>query len=255
MPVFNDYAQYYDLIYKNKNYREEAQYTHNLISKYRPGCKSLLDIGCGTGRHIIEFIKLGYNVTGVDISPRMIELAEKNIKSSHPGDVTPSLITHDVRTLAMDREFDVIVSLFHVMSYQTSDPDINNAFSSIRKHMGPCGIFIFDFWYAPAVLCSKPEKRKNRYTINNLEITRIALPEIHEEKNLVDVNYQLIINDDEGILIQEILETHSMRYYSTSDIETYLAMHGFRLLDMFAWMGQKQPDIHSWSACAVAGLK
>jgi len=56
--VFNAYAAYYDLLYKEKNYAEEAEYIHGLIQKNTPGAKTILELGCGTGQHAVEFSRL-----------------------------------------------------------------------------------------------------------------------------------------------------------------------------------------------------
>ena len=78
MDVFNLYARYYNLLYKEKDYAGEAEYVHKLIQKYQPGAKSILDLGCGTGRHDILLAEKGYSVTGVDRSEEMLAVANSN---------------------------------------------------------------------------------------------------------------------------------------------------------------------------------
>lgn len=80
MPVFDDYAAYYDLLYNDKDYHSEVEYISSLIEKI--GIKaagSLLDIGCGTGKHAAEFIECGYEVFGVDLSSEMLRIAKENV--------------------------------------------------------------------------------------------------------------------------------------------------------------------------------
>lgn len=77
MPFAKNYAEIYDLLYKDKDHSAEAIAIHHLIQKYRPGAKTILDLGCGTGDHAIALTKLGYVVTGLDLSADMIDLARK----------------------------------------------------------------------------------------------------------------------------------------------------------------------------------
>jgi len=81
MSVFNKYSRYYNLLYRDKDYAGEADYVHELIRKYSPDAKSLLDLGCGTGRHAFPLAKKGYSVTGVDISEEMLAVASSHLSS------------------------------------------------------------------------------------------------------------------------------------------------------------------------------
>lgn len=81
MNQFSDlYSQYYDLLYQNKNYKKEVDYVDNLIKSYLKNPKTLLDMGCGTGRHAELFCEKGYIVHGVDISKNMLKIAEERKK-------------------------------------------------------------------------------------------------------------------------------------------------------------------------------
>ncbi|MGZ7180607.1 MAG: class I SAM-dependent DNA methyltransferase, partial [Halobacteriota archaeon] len=76
MDVFDRYAQYYDLFYRDKNYTDEVDYVDALIEKYALGKPAtILDLGCGTGGHAVLLAKKGYDVTGVDRSDAMLAIA------------------------------------------------------------------------------------------------------------------------------------------------------------------------------------
>ena len=75
MKAFGNYSRYYNLLYKDKDYKGEAGFIHDLIQKYSPGAKSILDLGCGTGRHDLLLAEKGYAITGVDMSEEMLLIA------------------------------------------------------------------------------------------------------------------------------------------------------------------------------------
>lgn len=75
--VFNEYASYYDLLYRDKDYESEAAYINSLLQKYRPDAKSILELGCGTGRHASLLAEQGYHVLGLDQSEEMLECATR----------------------------------------------------------------------------------------------------------------------------------------------------------------------------------
>ena len=75
MATFGNYSRYYNLLYKDKDYIGEAGFIHELIQQYSPGTKSVLDLGCGTGRHDFLLAEKGYAITGVDMSEEMLLIA------------------------------------------------------------------------------------------------------------------------------------------------------------------------------------
>lgn len=249
---FKLYAKYYNLIYKDKDYGGEAKYCIDFIREFSPEAKTILNLGCGTGMHDFIFARNNFSVLGVDISPGMIALANENKKKlgkqvSKRVDFAES----DVRTFKADKQFDVVTSLFHVMSYQTSNNDVAGILTTAYKHLKPGGIFIFDFWYGPAVLHEKPEVRVREFSGDNINVTRIAIPEIHHEQNSVDVNYKLFIGEDGRKKVTEIEELHRMRYFFYPEFLLWFEKYNFKILRFCEWLTDKKPSLNSWSAVYV----
>ncbi len=244
--IFNAYARYYDLFYKDKPYAAEASYIGDLIRKYRPGAKSILNLGCGTGRHDVLFEKMGYSVCGVDLSDTMLVEAYKR---AIPGKL--EFFKGDVRTIDLHKKFDVVLSLFHVMSYQTQDDDILAAFRTAEKHLVQGGVFIFDFWHGPGVLNDPPAVRVKRLEDEAVRIVRITEPVMKKDKNVVDVNYQIMALDKRSGQWSELYESHSVRYFFLPEIKDYLLNTGFSLKDAYEWMSDKQPSL-SWYGLVIA---
>lgn len=70
MAVFSkDYAAYYDMLYRNKDYGAEADYVAGLLRDDGVSGGRLLDVGCGTGRHLACMAERGFSVSGADRSP------------------------------------------------------------------------------------------------------------------------------------------------------------------------------------------
>jgi len=121
MTVFNKYARYYDLLYRDKDYAEEANFIRCLIQKHAPNAKSILELGCGTGKHAELLSKMGYKILGIDMSCEMLEAANRRLGDLKENQAARlSFDCGDIRTYRTERCFDVVVSLFHVMSYQTT---------------------------------------------------------------------------------------------------------------------------------------
>jgi SAM-dependent methyltransferase len=245
--IFDAYAAYYDLLYKDKDYSHEANYVHDLIVKHHPAAKSILDMGCGTGKHAREFERFGYNVVGVDLSSSMISIANENYSSS-----TIEFYEGDLRTVRLAKKFDVVVALFHVMSYQTEDADIENALETASLHLNDDGLLIFDCWYGPGVLNDPPAVRVKEMMDEQIEVRRLAEPTLQPEKKIVNVHYNVEVKEKETNTKYIIKEKHSMRYFFSNEIEKLSALKKFNLVAAYKWLDTKKLDGEScWNVAFV----
>jgi len=226
MSVFNEYARYYDLLYRDKDYSGETEYLDLLLQSLAPGARSLLNLGCGSGAHDRQLASRGYQVTGVDLSEEMLAAAR------HGGAGNPALhyLHGDIRSVRLKRRFEAVTSLFHVISYQVTNDDLAASFATARAHLEPGGIFVFDCWYGPGVLTERPEVRVKELEDDAIRVTRIAQPVLHADRNVVDVNYRVFLRNKESDAVREICETHSMRYLFIPELEYLLKAAGLELL-------------------------
>ncbi|MBD2020711.1 class I SAM-dependent methyltransferase [Leptolyngbya sp. FACHB-36] len=246
MSVFGSYAHYYDLLYRDKNYGAEAQFVHELIQRHAPDAKSILELGCGTGMHAALLSERGYSLCGVDLSSKMLERANQRVQTLPEHQVAQLTFQQgDVRSVRLDRSFDVVVSLFHVISYQTINEDLQAAFATAKQHLKPGGVFLFDCWYGPAVLSDRPSVRVKRLADEILSVTRIAEPVLYPNQNWVDVNYQILIQD--SLSIETLHETHRMRYLFQPEVELLLSQAGFSYVAAGEWMTNREPGCDTWS--------
>lgn len=238
------YSQYYDLLYSDKDYVGEVNYVDNLIKAHVKETKTLLDLGCGTGKHAELFCEKGYTVHGVDLSFEMLEVAQTRALNKQ-GQME---FTHsNIQELNLNKQFDVIISLFHVMSYQNSNEALIQAFEVAKKHLKKGGIFIFDFWYGPAVLTDLPETRVKRLEDEYIKVTRIAEPRLYPQNNIVDVNYDIFIENKISNEIIQKKELHPMRYFFDTELELICERVGFQIENKYEWMSQRNPDFESWN--------
>lgn len=130
--TFRAYARYYDLMYREKPYSAEAAYVVDLALRHGCSVESLLELGVGTGGHAVHFLDLARRVDGVDVSTEMLVAAEAR-RRTLPQTSADRLSLHhgDVRDVRLNRRFSLIVSMFHVMSYQCRNEHIMAAFGPL----------------------------------------------------------------------------------------------------------------------------
>jgi SAM-dependent methyltransferase len=182
--------------------------------------------------------------------------AQQTSLNSQPSPLNASgsslnFVHGDIRTVRLDRTFDVVISLFHAMSYQTTNDDLLAAFATAREHLNPGGLFIFDCWYGPAVLTDRPTVRVKRLGDETIMITRLAEPLMHPNENLVDVKYQVFIKDKASKILEELRETHTMRYLFAPEIELLCYVSKLRIEEFCEFMGKQSLGFETWTAVFI----
>jgi SAM-dependent methyltransferase len=253
MTVFDNYAKYYDLFYDDKDYDQESRYIQSLMKQYAPKRQLILELGCGTGKHSQLLASSGYRVDGIDLSPGMIKAAVDGRRHLPPRIAARlDYVLGDVRHYRSDRQYDVALSLFHILSYQTTNQDLIDTLQTVTSQLKPGGIFIFDCWYGPAVLALRPAVRVKERETATERVIRIATPVEHPNQNQVDVNYRLLITNKKTTKCREMNETHRMRYLFQPEIEFLLKQAGLKLLRSEEWLTGNEPSDQTWGVCFVA---
>lgn len=250
--VFDAYARYYDLLYADKNYEAEARYVDAHVREQSPDARHVLELGCGTGAHAEHLARLGYVVHGIDSSEQMIARSQKR-KARCPSAIAERLTfdVGDVRSVRTGRQFDAVVSLFHVVSYQVSNSDLDATFATAAVHLPRGGLFLFDFWYGPAVLTQRPGVRTKHLEDEVVRVTRTARPELNVNDNWVDVHYDVAIQIKESGRVDHVNETHRMRYLFLPEIARIAPLEEWSAPRAFAWMTRQPLSEKDWSGCVA----
>lgn len=247
MSVFKEnYAALYDSIHAEKNYSKEAKQIQKILTAKSSQIKTILNFGCGTGKHDFLLANLGFEVIGIDRSHEMLNLA----KSKQCKD-NPSFHHTDESDLITNDSIDASLCLFDVFSYFTEDSDILNFFKFIKKKSKKSSLLIFDFWYLPAVVHMKPATRKKSFRMNHSLVTRICEASMDISTSCIDANHEFFVKNEKGI--ETFAETHRMRCFTKNEIRNILNQMGFELNALGTWNDpEKEPELNDWSVLAIA---
>ena len=226
--VFQRYSRYYDLLYRDKDYDAEAEYVARTLRSADPTVRKLLEFGSGTGRHGRLLARRGFDVFGVERSESMVTAARSTpALPLQSGGGSFDCIEGDIKTIELDRVFDSVVSLFHVVSYQTRNSDLLETFANAARHLNSGGVFLFDVWHGPAVLTERPSVRVKRVEDENTHLTRIAEPELDVNAGVVTVHYSMLAESKVDGRLTRFGEEHRMRYLFPAEIDLLASQTGF----------------------------
>ena len=247
------YANYYDLFYREKPYKEEAAYAADLVRGRSPAAKTILDLGCGTGLRTLEFARLGFKVLGIDQSEAMIDAARGHLAAATDiPHTTFELQCGDITAFRTRTGRDAVVSLFHVFSYLVTEEALNQALECTFANLNPGGVLVFDYWHGPGVIKDPPVFRQKAIENGSLKLEKTTVPEHLPEEHLVRVKVSLRILDKDAGVSEEIEEFYLMRYWFPDQLENAITRAGFTEVSHYSWMARSEPAPTSWLACTVA---
>lgn len=229
MPVFQDYSQFYDQFYEKKDYPSEVEFVQSVIKKFSAiPVREVLSLGCGTCSHDILLAQKGYQITGLDQSRTMLSEAQRKIKSAHLSKKI-TLYQADVRHFSLEKEHDFVMAMFNVIGYQVSNCDVNAMIGNASAHLKPGGLFLFDCWYAPAVIADPPTDRIKEIKKGKTRVIRLTQSSLIHQKNQIQIQFRVLSLTGRN-LTAESVETHYMRYWSLPELEGFLEANGLKLL-------------------------
>jgi SAM-dependent methyltransferase len=243
--VFGEYGEYYDALNQDKDYKAEVTYIDKLLKKHQSTGMDVLEFGSGTGKHAALLSDMGYRILGVERSPKMVGEAEKIKNSGFQS------VIGDIRHLNTGRVFDAVLSMFHVISYQADNESLHAVFKNASRHLNRNGLFLFDFWYGPAVLTQKPEVRVKRIKHGDLNITRIAEPRLITQDNSVDVRFTIQIFNNKSGKFVSFTENHLMRYFSIPELSYIAKPFNLSLVSAEEFLTSSSLSEKTWGACVV----
>jgi SAM-dependent methyltransferase len=251
--VFNEaYASAYDAMYADKSNAGECDAVVALFRKCGDGKISrVLDLGCGTGRHAMEFAARGFDVIGVDFSEAMLTRARER---GHIGQGSLDFVRGDARSYRSERPVDAVLMNFNVLGYMSTNQDFTAALATARANLRDGGVFVADFWYGPAVVIDPPGERLREITAGDRKILRCSRGTHEPDRQCIRIAIR-VIEVQQGQICADNEEVHTMRYFFPLELELALQSQGFRLSALTAYPEIEKPaNAREWLAalCAVA---
>lgn len=211
---------YYHLLYKNRSVAEAVDFIIKLAHLLQlPRGAKILDNACGKGRHAIHLNKIGYDVTGLDLSEQSIIEAKKSENDTLHFEV------HDMRNVYKENEFDAVFNLFTSFGYFDDEADDLNILYAVKKQLKDEGIFVLDFFNTYPII----QKFVNGYIYNDSQTIDGIEFKIHKKSvgNIILKNIDITDGD------KQFHYTEQVRLYTLQDFLDMFAKAGFFVKQVF----------------------
>jgi len=189
----------------------------------------ILELCCGTGRLTLPIAKDGYDITGVDHTPSMLEQAK--IKACEAG-LEICFIQADIRTLDLQKKYDLVLIPFNSIHHLYQNDDLFETFSVVKKHLNDEGLFMLDCFNPNIhyiVEGEKEQKEIARYTTGDGREVLIKQTMRYENKTQINrIKWHYFINGEFNSI-----QNLDMRMFFPQELDSYLERNGFKIIHKY----------------------
>jgi SAM-dependent methyltransferase len=217
-------AAIYDAMYQSfVDYDEEYDFYNSYIQDNN--CKTILEIGSGTGNLAKRFKEHGHDYIGLDYSQSMISIAQERNENC-------IFIQGDMRDFNLEKQVDAIIITGRSTSYLTTNEDVDETFASLFNNLTAEGIIVFDFIDANRFI---PYINENQKIIHQAESEGIQyIRESHWETTTLDnfmvewdAKYYTVINEKKDLIANDF---STVRVFTLNEIQLFLYLNNFKIL-------------------------
>jgi SAM-dependent methyltransferase len=205
--MYTQSAKYYDALYRalGKDYGDEAARIKQIASeRCRSGGNALLDVGCGTGRHI-EALGDQFECEGLDVDRTMLDLARER---------NPRAVFHlgDMIGFNLGKRFDIIICLFGSIGYAPNVQRLNQTIQTFTRHLKPGGVIVVEPWVKPE---DWKDAQVNALYVNEPELKVARMSVARRDANTSILNFHYMVASRDGI--RTFTEPHRLTLFSDQE--------------------------------------
>lgn len=207
----------YDVEYAFKDYAAEAAALERAIRARAPRARTLLDVACGTGRHL-EHLRSSFDCEGVDLDEGLLEIARSRL----PG---VPLHHSDMRRLDLGRRFDVVTCLFSAIGFVGGPDGLDAAAQAFARQLEPGGVLLVEPWLTPDVwLPNRPHVLAA--DADGIALARVTLSGLRDERvSTTEMHYVVATADG----FDEFVEQHDLYLFTRDEMRAAFEEAGFAL--------------------------
>ena len=221
--IYTNLAEYYDLLYHDKNYERESEKIRQIVKRYKKtNGNDLLEVACGTGKHA-HFLKNYFSVVATDKHAGMLRVARK----SGSGVVFAQA---DMTNLKLGKQFDVILCLFSSIGYVKTLTNLRKAVHSFARHLKTGGVVLIDPWRSKGNF--KTGSYLTTYDSKDLKFAVLAVAKMRGNLSVTDDHYLIAEKNKD---IKYVVDRHELGLFENKD--TLRAMKNAGLAAIFLKKG------------------
>ena len=247
--IYDLIAPFYDEVNADIDYSAWADFLEKIIKKeYKTRPELVLDLACGTGRMTLELASRGYDMTGIDYSPEMLDIARSEAEKRG----------YDVLWLCQDMEefelygtVDFAVCCLDSINHLTDPESLKKCLALVHNYLIPGGVFVFDI---NAKHKFENIYANNCYVMENGDSMCVWQNDYDREEGICDF-YITLFKEEKNGKYTRYDEIQSERMYPLDEILRLLSETGLELIGAYSDFDFTEADDGSDRIYVVAKCK
>ncbi len=228
--IYDLLANHYNSINRQINQGSWVDFYESVFKKYATKKPELiLDLGCGTGKITLELARRGYDMTGVDISPQMLDIARGEAEKA--GLEKKNLwLAQDICDFELYGTVEVCISSLDTINHLLSDEEVLSCFSLVHNYLDPDGLFIFDIngrYKFESIYAD------NTYAYEEKNSVLIWQNRYNKRKKICDFYITLFEKQKDGRYVR-CDDIQLERMYKISEMKNFLSECGFEFIGAYS---------------------
>ncbi len=239
---YTAFAEFYDSLTENIDYKEIAEYYHRLNEKFGGTKGILLDLACGTGSLSVIFSRMGYDVIGVDISEEMLSIA---VSKEHEG---IEYLCQSMTELDMFGTIDGTVCSLDSINHLDGIEDVRKTFEKVSLFSNKGALFMFDV----NTLYKHKEILGDNTFVYDMENVYCVWQNEYAGEGKTDIYLDFFAEDKDSGLYERYSDDFTETAYPTDIIEKMLIEAGFEVCACYEYLTENKPTDESEKLTFVA---
>ena len=201
----------------------------------------ILELGCGTGRMTIPLAQQGFAMTGLDITPHMLNYARTKAEG-----IAINWICDDVRTFQLETQFPLIFTYGAAFQHMLARPDQEAMLQRVHQHLAPDGKFVVDIGFNPPSKMRNVPEPQDWYAFTDSSGRKIQVSGTDQYDHLNQIWHQTLYRrwteaDNKPKEAQP--ERLALRYLMPQEMESLLFYNGFQVISRYGnWQGKPMTE-------------
>ncbi|MEE0061380.1 MAG: class I SAM-dependent methyltransferase [Acutalibacteraceae bacterium] len=234
MLSYSYFADYYDNLTNNVEYKQYAEYILKLAQRYNHNMGITLDLACGTGSLTLILKQMGVDIYGVDASPEMLSVAQEKALDN---EITGMLfLCQKMQKLDLYGTIDTCICTLDSINHISNIDDVQKVFEKVSFFMNPKALFIFD---VNTIYKHTQVLANNTFVYDTEQVFCVWQNTLQEDGTTVEIALDFFENIDG--MYRRYSEVFTEKAYTHEQISSMLEKAGFKLLDVFGEMSFENP--------------